>query len=146
MTVTMIKKKKSVCVNERNSDVVQRELVDLFVSVCGKVFQQCLGDIWGWGCIYSWSEMSPRSIDFAQSYHSTEHSSLALRRMGMHAGLMLASCLMHFPCRYLSQRSKSTSSFIIGISTVIFKHRAKGIDAEGLENGLKARHKLFDVH
>ncbi len=69
----------------------------------------------------------------------------------MHAGLMLASCLMHFPCRYLSQRSKSTSSFIIGISAVIFKHRAKGIDAEGLENGSKARHNnahawLFDVH
>ncbi len=61
-------KKKSVCVNERNSDVVQRELVDLFVSVCGKVFQRCLGDIWGWGCIYrTWSEMSPQSIDFAQS-------------------------------------------------------------------------------
>lgn len=38
-------KKKSVCVNERNSDLMQRELVDLFVSVCGKVFQQCLGDI-----------------------------------------------------------------------------------------------------
>lgn len=36
---------KSVCVNERISDVVQNMLVDLFVSVCGKVCQQCLGDI-----------------------------------------------------------------------------------------------------
>lgn len=65
--------------------------------------------------------MSPQSIDFAPSTHSTAHSSQALEHMNA------LSLQTHVTVK---QRSKSASNSIIGVSAVIFKDRAKAIDAK----------------
>lgn len=75
--------------------------------------------------------MSPQSIDFAPSTHSTAHSSQALEHMNA------LSLQTHVTVK---QRSKSASNSIIGVSAVIFKDGAKAIDAKELEIGSESRH------
>lgn len=110
MAISMIEQQKCACVNKRKSDIVQSKLMGLFVFVCGKVCQQCLGDKWVGGVF----------IEPCQKCHrralTLQHLPTGLRAVHKHWNTWNALSLQTHVT--VKQRSKSASNSIIGVSAV----------------------------